>query len=275
MLKQYKGSIVFFYLFTVCALIIAVFTDLKIDIFLNNPTSAFARWFEATGEMPCRLTCTVAGTLIFYLAENKLLKAFGAFADMAGSAYLGYHLSSYFFKEDDYILFGLVFGIGIGFVALYIGKYISIDESLKKPLIVLSIVGIIVMFAQLGSIEILKSLWGRWRFREIITDPNYTNFTAWYHPNGVNGHRSFPSGHTAGAAMSYLMMLLPYVSEKWKKDKLVCFALPFIYTCIVAYTRLVMGAHYLSDVAFGNAIGFTCVIIAMAVIDKRKLIEGK
>ncbi len=269
MIKKYKGYIIIFYLLTVAALVAACFVDLRLDIALNNPESLFSRWFEMSGEMPCRLIGTVAGTLIFYIAEKSALKLLGAVINMGSSAYLGYHIASYFFKPDIKIGFGVIFGIGIGLTALYLGKFIHISEEMKKPLLILSFAGVIVMFVQLGSIEIIKMLWGRVRFRDLLKMPNYDGFTQWYHPNGYNGNRSFPSGHTAGAAMSYLMMLLPFAYEKWEKKKIICFALPLVYTSIVAYTRLVMGAHYLSDVAMGGAIGFTTVIIAVAVLDKK------
>lgn len=50
--------------------------------------------------------------------------------------------------------------------------------------------------------------------------------------------------------------------------------MPFIYTCVVAVTRLVMGAHYLSDVAMGGAVGLLTVIIAIAVLDKTVFKNG-
>ena len=53
------------------------------------------------------------------------------------------------------------------------------------------------------------------------------------------------------------------------------FIIAFIYTITVAFTRLVMGAHYLSDVAVGNAVAFTCIIIAIAYLEKKKLFEIK
>ena len=269
MLKKYRPYIIIFYILSAASLITASFIDLKLGIFLNNPDDAFSIWFEATGEMPCRLICTFAGVLIFYLAEKTALKIFGLIVDLGGSAYLGYHIAHYLFLERYNIAFGLIFGLGIALLALYIGQFIKVDDNLKKAFIILSVAGIIVMFAQLGLIEISKVLWGRVRFRDLIKDGSYDRFTAWYIINGVTGNRSFPSGHTAGAAMSYLMMALPFVSPKWAKRRYLCFALPLIYTSIVAYTRLVMGAHYLSDVTVGGAIGFTVTIIAIGILDKK------
>ena len=270
MIKQYRGGIVTFYLCAAAALIAAVFVDLKLDIILNNPHNPLAMWFCNTGEMPCRLVGTVAGVMIFYLAEKPAIKVFGFIVDLGASAYLGYHIARYFFLNEHMIIFGILYGLGVGVIALWLGKYLTalIPEELKKPLLILSFTGIAVMFVELGVIEVVKIFWGRVRFRDLLKAGSYDAFTAWYLPNGKNGNRSFPSGHTGGAAMSYLMLYLPLVSEKWKKHKWLCFVFPFVYTSVVAFTRLVMGAHYLSDVTVGGIVGFTAVLAGLAVAER-------
>ena len=63
-------------------------------------------------------------------------------------------------------------------------------------------------------------------------------------------------------------MLLPYISDKWKNRAQICFWTAFIYTSVVAFTRLVMGAHYLSDVTAGGIISFTIVIVSIKMFEK-------
>lgn len=269
MIKKYRVYIIIFYILSAASLITASFVDLNFDIFLNTPTDPFSIWFEGMGEMPSRLICTFAGVLIFYLAEHVVLKLLGLVIELGGSAYLGYHIAHYFFIDRHRTAYGLLFGLCIGLIALYVGQFISVPKKLRKAFVILSLAGVIVMFVQLGVTDIMKTLWGRVRFRDLIKQGSYDAFTPWYHPNGNNGNRSFPSGHTAGAAMSYLMMFFPFVSKTWEKRKGLCFFIPLIYTSVVAYTRLVMGAHYLSDVTVGGIIGFTCVIIAIKILDKK------
>lgn len=271
MVKAYKNEIIIFYILSAAALIAAVFADLKIDILLNNPENPFAVWFYNTGEIPCRLICPLAGTVLFYTLSSKIGKIAGALISLGGSMYLGYYLGKHFFTEENQMAFSLVFGLGIGVILLITGKLIVIPERIKKPLIVLAIAGIAVMAVQLSLVELLKTIWGRVRFRDLIAVSSYDDFTPWYVINGANSNKSFPSGHTAGAAMSFLAMLLPFADDKLMKYKKLLFAVPFVYTCIVAVTRLVMGAHYLSDVAAGGLIGFTTVIIAVKIIDSNKI----
>lgn len=274
MLKAYKKDIIIFYILTAAALIAAVFADLKIDILLNSPENAFAVWFYNTGEIPCRLICPVAGTALLYCCNNRFARFVGACISIGGGAYFGYYFAKHFFVEENNLAFGIVYGVGFSLVLILTSKFIKIPEHLKKPIAVLAITGIAVMAVQLLAVEGMKYLWGRVRFRDLLAAGSYDAFTPWYVINGINGNKSFPSGHTAGAAMSFLAMLLPYVSKKAYEHRQLCFILPFIYTCVVAVTRLVMGAHYLSDVAMGGAVGLLTVIIAIAVLDKTAFNKG-
>jgi len=272
MLKQWKPFILCFYVLAAALLAVGTFVDLKLDVALNNPTSEFARWFEATGEMPSRLVTTVAGVMLFYLSEKPLLRIFGLVANFGGAAYLGEHLHRYFFRDTFSLPAGIVFGLGVGVIALYIGQYIHVPEKLKKPLIILCVAGIAVWFTQMCVIESVKIVWGRVRYRELLRQGSMDGFMPWYRPGGFtssNEFKSFPSGHTAGAGLSFLMMLLPYVSPKWKQHKVWCFILPLAYTGTVAFSRMMMGAHFLSDVTVGATVTFTAVVIAVKIIDKK------
>ena len=70
---------------------------------------------------------------------------------------------------------------------------------------------------------------------------------------------SFPSGHTQNAA-AYLGALGATLKPLWAK--IILFALPVI----VAFTRMYLGVHYLSDVLISLAITFGLIFIAVKVI---------
>ncbi len=268
MIKKYRPNIIFFFGVVIAAMIAATFFDLQIDEVLNNPENIFAIWFRNTGEIPSRLICPLAGTVLFYTYKNRLQKSAGLIITIGSGAYFGYYISKYFFVEYK-MIFGLVFGIGFAIVCLLTGKYINIPDNKKDTLRQIAIIGIIVMFVQIVLIEGLKYIWGRVRFRDLIEANSFEQFTPWYKINGINANKSFPSGHTAGAAMSYMMMFLPYLSNKWKEKNQLCFWIPCIYTSVVAFTRLVMGAHYLSDVTIGGTVSFIIIIIAIKIYDTK------
>ena len=266
MIKSYKKNIIGFYAVAAIALGFAAFFDLKIDIWLNNPENPFCVWFYNTGEMPCRLAIPVAGAVIFYTVNKLWQKIAGVLVTIGGSLYLGIYICEHFFVEENQHVFGLVWGFGFGVILLAVKPMLNIPEKYRKPLFVLALAGLAVVAV---SVECMKYLWGRVRFRDLLAQGSYDAFTPWYVLNGINGNKSFPSGHTSGAAISYLLMLVPFVFDKWKNKKQLCFWIPCIYSSVVAFTRLVMGAHYLSDVTVGGTVSFTIVLVAMAVLQKK------
>lgn len=273
MTKRYKGGIIFFYIAAAAALIVAAFLDLDIDIFLNNPQNPVAIWFCNTGELPSRLICPIAGAVIFKTSEKIWQKVLGALINIGGSGYLGFYIGKYFFAEGYQVSYDIALGALFGVAILIVMSWIDIPEASKRAIKILAVTGIAVMAVQLLTVDIMKNLWGRVRFRDLLKAESYDAFTPWYIINGVNGNKSFPSGHTAGAGMSYLMMLFPFVSEKWKKKANLCFIIPVIYTTIVGITRLIMGAHYFSDITVGGTISFTIVLIVIKIYDKKIFAE--
>lgn len=286
MIKKYRAEIITFYVLAFASMVFATLFDLKIDHALNNPTSPFALWFYATGEMPARLVLPLAGAVIYKLSEKPFFRLFGVVACMGGSAYLGTHISTYMFVEENNILFGVVFGIGIGLITMLLANYIKIPNALKKPMLLFAYAGIAVMALEVGIVEGTKIFWGRPRYRAMLAADDFSVFQPWYHINGnkfralyekSNEIKSCPSGHTASAAVSYLLMLVPFFSDKLKDKTKLCFIVPFIYTSVVAFTRMEMGAHFLSDVTIGAIITFTVMVIVMAVLDKKchSVLESK
>lgn len=268
MLKKYRTEIIVFYVLAAAATVVASFFDLKIDIALNDPSNPFAVWLYRTGEFPSRLICPIAGAVIFRCTDKKAVAAIGAALCLGGSAYMGYYIGKHFFVEEYRMAFSLLWGIGFGVAALYAVRFVTVPDEFKRPLFTAAVIGVGVMTAQLLTVDIMKNLWGRVRFRDLLSSGSCDGFTAWFVINGKNGNKSFPSGHTAGAGMSYLLMLLPFIDKKREKYRAVYFWCPFIYTSAVALTRLVMGAHYLSDVTVGGVIAFSCVLVGIKIYEK-------
>lgn len=268
MLKKYRIEIIVFYVLAAVALIFAAFYDLKIDIRLNDPDNIFANWFYRTGEMPARLLCPIAGALIVFCADKVWQKIIGGAICIGGSAYFWYYFGKYFFNDTYKMPYSIIFGVGFGLVLLFACSFVHIPDKYKLTLLLASVIGLAVLALQLSTVEVMKNLWGRVRYRDLLNDVTLDRFTPFYVINGKNGNKSFPSGHTASAGMIYLSMLLPMINEKLKKYKSLFFTVSIVYTSVVAFTRLVMGAHYLSDVTVGGIIAFTYVVIGIKVYEK-------
>ena len=129
------------------------------------------------------------------------------------------------------------------------------NEQLRY-LTVIAVGGIAAALLSAGIVEFMKVMWGRCRPYEILLyDTENSRFTPWWVINGVNGHKSFPSGHSATAAG---MLYLPFFVGSVRLQKIAT-ALCAAYMVTMMYTRVRLGAHHLSDVTAGA--GITLLII--------------
>lgn len=92
----------------------------------------------------------------------------------------------------------------------------------------------------------LKCVFNRVRFVDLA--PDYNDYTPFWAMG--NGGHSFPSGHASMGATSFLTI---DINEKHKvfKSKVVPLAFSIIFTFLTSLSRLLAGAHYLTDLIFG------------------------
>ena len=106
-------------------------------------------------------------------------------------------------------------------------------------------------------------MWGRIRFRDL--GPDFAGYTPWWLPRGpywgLRIDSGFPSGHTAMAAI--LLPLLALVKRRSWKDpaKIAAWIAVICWVLLVAVSRVVIGAHFASDVLFSAGVGALCTII--------------
>lgn len=118
----------------------------------------------------------------------------------------------------------------------------------------------------------LKTIWGRMRFRE-MTDP-LNEFTRWYQICGRgkfdDAFASFPSGHSMNSAGVILMILLPDLipALQGKEKMLRIFA--YIWCVTVGFSRVLMGAHFASDVTIGVLLSLLIFEILYTFLYRKK-----
>jgi membrane-associated phospholipid phosphatase len=106
-------------------------------------------------------------------------------------------------------------------------------------------------------VTLLKLVWGRVRYRDLA--PLARDFTPWYAPQGWSGHSSFPSGH---AALGWLLLPSLLIWPPGSLGYRCACAVSISWGVFVAASRVVIGAHYLSDVLFSSALAFAVMAFA-------------
>lgn len=183
-------------------------------------------------------------------------------------------------------LIGVVVNFGFGVCGWFVSKKINNKELLKVILIVLPF----VVFAMTVGITGLKALMHRPRFRYLINE-DLIKFVPWWkgspyykdilanlsstHPYITSEEfKSFPSGH-AGVSCTLMMLatLLPLLGKKAAKWQLPAFIGGFIWALLVSLSRMIVGAHYLSDVSMGSIISLICFFAANEIIIREKKLQ--
>ena len=165
--------------------------------------------------------------------------------------------------------------------------FLILDKGEEKANVMLRIGCILVlaMLLQWGLMHFLKRIGGRprWRFlyelggvwKETPYDfQNWWNF-AWFKNPKNDYFKSWPSGHTATASLAILLGLLPQVMKKpFSHAELTFFGCGLLYALIVAFARILAGAHFLSDVSFGLLVGslsaFLCLFIGSKILPEKE-----
>lgn len=83
--------------------------------------------------------------------------------------------------------------------------------------------------------------------------------------------KSFPSNHTNNSVMILPAILLySKLNKKLDNDKarLIIVGASFIFTLLVALTRILAGAHFLSDVSFGLIFGYSVTFFGFIIVNK-------
>lgn len=160
-------------------------------------------------------------------------------------------------KKLKYLGFiiALVWMCCCGYLGILLGKKYG-DANTWKIIFVAFLTAVVA----LGIVNFGKIIFNRPRFR-IAVHANEDYFVNWWQiykgPKIFSNEefKSFPSGHTCGAAISTIV--LPYLGllvPAFKKHCVTLFYLGFVITIAVAFSRILVGAHFLSDISMAGLI---------------------
>ncbi|WP_042276347.1 phosphatase PAP2 family protein [[Clostridium] dakarense] len=246
-------------------LVIFAFKDLDISNAVYNPTSKFGLIFEAIGEFPAAVIATfcIVSLMLTRNKEKSLKYNLGTVAYIAllllSSSMAAFLPIKYF--HGPKILIPILMAIYIGVSYIIAKKYsVTNKEELRRA----AIIGVLTFVFVVIAFNSIKLLWGRERYRHMIEVGSFEGFSIWFIPQGLasgNEFMSFPSGHSANAAIMIWITLIPtfITSLRDKKNWFIGFAA--LWVILVPVSRIIVGAHFASDVTMGVTI--TLVIFTL------------
>ncbi len=125
--------------------------------------------------------------------------------------------------------------------------------------------------AAFATVHLFKMIWGRPRFYVIANGD--AEFRNWYEIAGfaIRGDRfySFPSGHTQGASASLFLFALPELFPSLPRKSVVLPAVSLLFIGFVAFSRIMAGMHFVSDVMAAFAISVFWFLVLRAYACRR------
>ena len=235
--------------------------DYSISYMIINKHSIWAEFFNMFGEFPALFGMLLAVVLLYGGRRrdvpwwNILSTVIGVVFILLFSYMVIFLPIRYVFEFDPngipmiWNVIILILSAALAIAAFYVAhKHGNKFVNFKKH----AWFFIVLIVSEMLLVNIVKMIWARPRMRS-MTD--ISEFKHWYEINGWQSEeelKSFPSGHTANGfvAIAY-MIFVPY----FKSIKMNYFIIgAVVWGTMVALSRVVLGAHFLSDVVVGSYI---------------------
>lgn len=254
--------------FLLVMMVIGSFWDYPISQAIYDPSNPFGLFFAAFGEYPAALGFVAGGTMLLS-ARNREKRLVSVLQIIAGCWFILSGAVMAAMLPKGYLDISTVLSVGIGLIctALTVWGVARLCRGADRHTVIrVATVFLLVIFADILVVNLIKIPWGRARMRLVAVDDR-AYFMPWWQPGkslrdtlvaaGVAAEefKSFPSGHTANASSLMLLCLLPMLRPKLADKQTILFLIGFSWTVLVAVSRIIMGAHYLTDTIVGFAVG--------------------
>ena len=189
---------------------------------------------------------------------------------------LGYIFPSLHRNIPVIIIVSIIFEYPLFFVGYHFAKK-SDDKLLVKKIIVL----LIILLAAFLCMRLLKNVFNRPRYRTVVLGYEGVGFVPWYelfsgagefslkYGISLDEFFSFPSGHSIiSVSAVYIFPSVSWLFPKLEKRCQLLIWAGFLFGIMIMLTRMILGAHYLSDVSAGAIIG-VLLSLAFTVIQSR------
>ncbi|MBP3884592.1 MAG: phosphatase PAP2 family protein [Olsenella sp.] len=168
---------------------------------------------------------------------------------------------------------GAVIGIGLCALGYRAGKANDAKDLARNVLLV-----IVVLAASFALVELIKVFMSRPRPRLLFAGYEGIEFCPWYQKcsgaqdfmaaYGIekDAFKSFPSGHSLqAAALLTAFYGLSLVYPRLQQKLGLVLAVQIVFALVVMACRMILGAHFLSDVSTGALVSIVAFLVLMAV----------
>jgi membrane-associated phospholipid phosphatase len=278
-IKNNKGFLIILFLISAALIITGTFFDLYFSemVYTEN------QWFSVTMEAICFIPIYLPFSLLFFLLSvrngNKWLSHMFAGLSalcVAIALTVGFH---YIHKRGliTWLTFPIYFPV-IFLILMYVSerlrkRFLGMSEDVFSRLLIISLAGILYLLYELLVVHVIKAFAGRPRYAEILLDSTLY-FAPWFDFTGQEGN-SFPSGHTAQACGIMLLLLIPLMFPEKESRRPVYSVISILWILVTAFTRIILGKHFLSDTGFGILIMEIGLMLLFLFCEKmKKRIDG-
>ena len=256
--------------------IVGSFVDLQLSTSIFYRDNAFGLTISAIGTIPGYMILAVLGGGFFALGLHKNYKvAYKVVLYVIAVACVGvaiFFSGREFFgpngfedaapKWIGYLITTPIAG-GCGFLGYVLTK----KSNTPYLWLIFGIVAFFIFMSLVPGVTLLKAIFHRPRFRTLSTVEaqvaglefhnwwqrcsDYKNYMSLLNVTSEE-FKSFPSGHAGASAVFVLgISVLPLLDKKYEKLQIPLFYAGFAWVLFVSFTRILVGAHFLSDVSMG------------------------
>ena len=252
-LRRYR---LFFFVMSILAgfgMIAGSFWDLPLSKAVYQNNQPLCVFLEAVCFFPIYFPLVLLfSTISFYLPKTWLKFFFELLGTLTffsiifvGLTYVGkrniHPFNLLFFR----LIVSLLFSLFMEYLLLKLLK--RLKQTTFQVLICIAILGSLYLIWELALVQSLKALAGRPRYEDLLNGLGI--FSPWYQFSRQGGS-SFPSGHTAASCGIFLFLFVPLFIQRFKKLQTAFSLGTALYVGLSAFSRIVVGKHFLSDTCF-------------------------
>ncbi|SCZ77491.1 phosphatase PAP2 family protein [Pseudobutyrivibrio xylanivorans] len=232
-------------------MLIFTFYDLPIAKEVYSIDSAYGRFFEIIGLITTPMAgifFAISNFLTLRVARKRILSIILGW--LALIVFVGFNLLSVGMLNSRWL--GVIFLCDLLFIrfSMLANRYICSHAQVVELRKVMMVGLVATLVAVLGQ-TIIKYGFNRPRFIT-LTDPD-TQFTYWFVHHPIAHDSSFPSGHAAQSALSFMLVFLKKFLPKLRTPKwdIALWAVAIFITLSTMISRMLLGVHYATDVWAG------------------------